>query len=148
MIAQTIKTTLSIKCGEPIEYGISNIQAGDLRIDPKVDTVVFDAVGGTLGDRIASELGRSSTFVSYGLLSGTPMSCFSTDARHKRFHLRDWVNPASPEKLEIWFQDVFSRMRATVVPDIADYPFMDWSKAVKHFQMRGRTRKPMLTFQR
>lgn len=129
------------------DYGVSNIQTEELRIDSAVDTVVFDAVGGPLGDRIASELGRSSAFVSYGLLSGTPMRNYSVKARYKRFHLRDWAKPASPEKLGVWFDEVFSRMGTTVLPDTADYSVEDWKKALKHFQMRGRTRKPMLTYQ-
>ncbi len=51
--------------------------------------LVFDAVGGELANTLLSVLPGSSTLISYGLLSGRPLTQTRGSATVRKFHLRE-----------------------------------------------------------
>ena len=51
--------------------------------------LVFDAVGGELANTLLSVLPASSILISYGLLSGQPLTQTRGSATVRKFHLRE-----------------------------------------------------------
>ncbi len=79
------------------QAGIYPILDADRALVEKVSQhsdLVFDAVGGELGNTLLSVLPASSTPVSYGLLSGRPLIQTRASAAVRKFHLREAL-PAS-----------------------------------------------------
>ncbi|MFP1530751.1 zinc-dependent alcohol dehydrogenase family protein, partial [Klebsiella quasipneumoniae] len=74
------------------QAGIYPILDADRALVEKVSQhsdLVFDAVGGELGNTLLSVLPASSTLVSYGLLSGRPLIQTRASAAVRKFHLRE-----------------------------------------------------------
>ncbi|MGP5036839.1 zinc-dependent alcohol dehydrogenase family protein, partial [Brachybacterium alimentarium] len=72
--------------------------------------VVFDAVGGLNAGKVARALEPGGQFISYGLLSGTPIHGsweFPSHVELKYFHLRQDAHNSDPVQFAQRFEEVF-----------------------------------------
>lgn len=127
-----------------LSNGINACRYREFSLPRPGDATVFDAVGGQVGDNLIARLGKGSEFVSYGLLSGSPLQNFTATIQPSRFHLRDWVGGAHNQRLHNWFAEVFRRLETTCLPEICEYAFDDWRAALDAFHLRDRWKKPVL----
>lgn len=105
--------------------------------------IIFDCVGGDTADRLLSIMSAGAQFVSYGLLSGHPIS--STRAKTlQRFHLRQHLATLSPRAFVGEFEEIWSRLRSDALPPPRLYPIEAWKEALAAVDEPGRTFKPML----
>jgi NADPH:quinone reductase-like Zn-dependent oxidoreductase len=111
----------------------------------------IDAVGGRLGGKVASVLGRGGTMLVYGLLSlehvplNTGRMIFhSTTVRG--FWLDDWFRRTPPAKQRESVGALLGLMAAgEVVPGVeAEYDLKDVVEAVRHAERPGRRGKILL----
>ncbi len=82
--------SLAAASGAPEQAGIYPILDTDRALMEKVSQhsdLVFDAVGGELANTLLSVLPGSSTLISYGLLSGRPLTQTRGSATVRKFHL-------------------------------------------------------------
>lgn len=131
------------------DMGIVPMRADDrnLRASARRCDIVFDAVGGPLADTLLSSVQASSQFISYGLLSGVPISQWDGNARPQRFHIREHLPPREDTATwQDWFAEIWARLPQTKQPTIKPYPVEQWRAALQQFNERGRTSKPALWF--
>lgn len=110
------------------------------------DVVCFDAVGGRLAENLLQAMPPDSEFLAYGLLSGEGIRRMPKTVRFNLFHLRNWIHSATHEDIVETFEEVFRRLQTAMLPGTAEYDWTDWRKAMEHFSIRGREKKPMLRF--
>ncbi len=90
--------------------------------------LVFDAVGGPVGDAILHAMARGD-FVSYGLLSGRPFRWRADGVHIHRFHLRDRLQGVVDSVWKAWFDKLWPRLRAADLPNVRRYPLAVWRAA-------------------
>jgi NADPH:quinone reductase-like Zn-dependent oxidoreductase len=106
--------------------------------------LVFDAVGGPAGSAILNALPTGGILVSYGLLSGLPLTASSqARGKHARFHLRESLGPMAPEDWQAMFAQLWPLLRTTYMPDTDIYPLEEWPRALAAYARPG-ARKPLL----
>ncbi|HEV2864370.1 MAG TPA: zinc-dependent alcohol dehydrogenase family protein [Pyrinomonadaceae bacterium] len=111
----------------------------------------IDAVGGRLGGKVASVLGRGGTMLVYGLLSlehvplNTGRMIFSSTTV-RGFWLDDWFRRTPPAKQRESVEALLGLMAAgEVVPAVeAEYDLKDVVEAVRHAARPGRRGKILL----
>lgn len=78
--------------------------------------LIFDCVGGRLGEKLVQQLAPGGVLVHYGLLSGEPLpaECFTSGEKKRveMFRLRDRIHTHPREKLPALFAPVFEHLRA------------------------------------
>lgn len=120
--------------------------AGVLDASSEAD-LVFDAVGGALGSAIIETMRAGTDFVSYGLLSGRPVSVPRMQGgRHRRFHLRDELASCGATEWQGWFEALWPKLRAAVHPPVASFALSSWRAALDAWSRPGRVAKPLLLF--
>ncbi|PLJ42394.1 alcohol dehydrogenase, partial [Klebsiella quasipneumoniae] len=72
--------------------------------------LVFDAVGGELGNTLLSVLPASSILISYGLLSGRPLIQTRASAAVRKFHLREALPGLSVAAWRAAFDEIWQRL--------------------------------------
>ncbi len=75
--------------------------------------LVFDAVGGELANTLLSVLPGSSTLISYGLLSGRPLTQTRGSATVRKFHLREALPTLSVAAWRAAFDEIWQRLPTT-----------------------------------
>lgn len=108
--------------------------------------VCFDAVGGALADTILTNLKADKTFVSYGLLSETPISNTGTEISIEQFHLRNWLKNITADEWNNYFVEIWDLLGETYTPDGEYFEVQNWRNAIEKFKTSGRKRKPVLRF--
>ncbi|MFI2238795.1 zinc-dependent alcohol dehydrogenase family protein [Streptomyces chrestomyceticus] len=113
---------------------------------------VLDAVGGPTGTLALQSLREGGQFVSYGLLSGEPLTVAPEELIFRDIALTGfWL----PERLGRWDAHRTDRLVRQVtgqlldgrlsVPEVEPYDLADAARAVRHSQCSGRTGKAVLT---
>ncbi|MBO1910159.1 hypothetical protein J4G37_35915 [Microvirga sp. 3-52] len=87
---------------------------------------------------------KDATFISYGLLSGQPVTGIEDFPLPQRFHIRDRLEGIGSETWSEWFQEIWSRLRRSTLPEVTYVPLTDWRKALAMFENSGRQTKPVL----
>jgi NADPH:quinone reductase-like Zn-dependent oxidoreductase len=108
--------------------------------------LVFDAVGGGLADFLLSVLPVTSTLVSYGLLSGRPLTQTRGCAVVRKFHLREALPTLSVEEWQGAFAEIWRRLPTTMQPPAQVVPLRDWREAIAAAGQPGRSGKILLDF--
>jgi len=119
----------------------------DVRHAAACSDIVFDAVGGPLATSIHESMHSDAQFVTYGLLSGEPMSLVHLRPLPQRFHLRDRLADIDPTTWQSWFRELWPGLRTAIHPDLALFAIADWRSALAHFQRPGRLSKTALEMQ-
>ncbi|QEM84007.2 zinc-dependent alcohol dehydrogenase family protein [Halomonas binhaiensis] len=109
--------------------------------------LVFDAVGGNLATILLGSMPKHAHLISYGLLSGMPFSHPMHGPSVTRFHIRDQFDGLQPSTWQAWFQEIWSLLRGSCLPEVERIPLENWHEALTLFQQSGRRFKPVLSFQ-
>ncbi len=111
-----------------------------------------DAVGGELGSRVASLLASGGTLVTYGVLSGQPITVDAGRMLFKEtimrgFWLSRWLRRAGPEKMGATFGALIPMLADGEVesPVEATYDLADVVQAAIHAARPGRSGKIVIT---
>lgn len=107
-------------------------------------TVVYDAVGGPLADKLLHHFTRPIQFYSYGLLSGRPITAYQTPTSPIRFHLRDAIAQASIDEWQQWFTTLWPLLQQVRSPEANIFTYRNWQKALTAFYQRDREFKPIV----
>jgi NADPH:quinone reductase-like Zn-dependent oxidoreductase len=118
----------------------------ELRTAARVADITFDSVGGTLGDTILAWQRSGARFVSYGLLSGTPLDDCRFGSRIDRFYLRLAQDGCTDEEWLALFEEIWRLLSVTRIPEIEIFPFENIQDALDYFYSGHRERKPVLQF--
>lgn len=105
--------------------------------------LVFDAVGGTLAQAMLDTLAPDALLISYGLLSGNPIA-HAMEHRVRLFHLRNELARLGPMNVQARFEEIWPRLRRSVLPPIKIYNACDWRNALAYSHEPGRLAKPVL----
>ena len=131
------------------QAGIYPILDADRALVEKVSQhsdLVFDAVGGELGNTLLSVLPASSTLVSYGLLSGRPLIQTRASAAVRKFHLREALPGLSVAAWRAAFDEIWQRLPTTTQPPAQRVALNDWREAIAAAGQPGRGGKILLDF--
>ncbi|MHA7901295.1 MAG: zinc-dependent alcohol dehydrogenase family protein [Henriciella sp.] len=129
-----------------LELGVVPLRPAEALEMSFAHSVCFDAVGGSFALELMKSLPSGSCFVSYGLLSGQPITIVPAGIDFRQFHLRNWIHTASAQEVQHKFDDLFDRLQSASLPGAAEYNWTEWPKALGHFWLRGRERKPVMRF--
>ena len=108
--------------------------------------LVFDAVGGELANTLLSVLPASSTLISYGLLSGRPLTQMRGSATVRKFHLREALPTLSVAAWRAAFDEIWQRLPTTSQPPAQRIALNDWRAAIAAAGQPGRGGKILLDF--
>lgn len=108
--------------------------------------LVFDAVGGELANTLLSVLPGSSTLISYGLLSGRPLTQTRGSATVRKFHLREALPTLSVAAWRAAFDEIWQRLPTTSQPPAQRIALNDWRAAIAAAGQPGRGGKILLDF--
>ena len=108
--------------------------------------LVFDAVGGELANTLLSVLPASSTLISYGLLSGRPLTQTRGSATVRKFHLREALPTLSVAAWRAAFDEIWQRLPTTSQPPAQRIALNDWRAAIAAAGQPGRGGKILLDF--
>ncbi|EPY0171155.1 zinc-dependent alcohol dehydrogenase family protein [Klebsiella pneumoniae] len=108
--------------------------------------LVFDAVGGELANTLLSVLPASSTLISYGLLSGRPLTQMRGSATVRKFHLREALPTLSVAAWRAAFDEIWQRLPTTSQPPAQRIALNDWREAIAAAGQPGRGGKILLDF--
>ena len=108
--------------------------------------LVFDAVGGELANTLLSVLPASSTLISYGLLSGRPLTQTRGSATVRKFHLREALPTLSVAAWRAAFDEIWQRLPTTSQPPAQRIALNDWREAIAAAGQPGRGGKILLDF--
>ncbi|VTO22907.1 oxidoreductase [Klebsiella variicola] len=92
--------------------------------------LVFDAVGGELANTLLSVLPASSLLISYGLLSGQPLTQTRGSATVRKFHLREALPTLSVAAWRAAFDEIWLRLPTTTQPPAQRIALNDWREAI------------------
>ncbi|KKI44197.1 alcohol dehydrogenase [Obesumbacterium proteus] len=106
--------------------------------------LVFDATGGELATSILQQLPESSTFISYGLLSGNPFKQQHPRPVVRWFHIRNYLNSWNSQQWHSLFSEIWSLLNTSMYSDSVRYPLYSWKEAICFYRESGRTGKPLL----
>lgn len=111
----------------------------------------IDAVGGQTGADAARSLGRHGVMLSYGLLSGEPISIdggrmIFRSLTVRGFWLSNWFRSVPAERRRVVSAELLGLMtRGEIAPPIeAEYPLKDIMQAVQHADRSGKRGKVLL----
>ncbi len=130
-----------------LQIGVTPIDAeafGQIASVAAHSDTAFDAVGGTLASRVLTCMKPGASFISYGLLSGSPFAVGPSGPAPQRFHLRDHIATAAASEWRNWFREIWPRLARSRLPDISPYRLNDWKDALALFYASGRASKPVL----
>lgn len=108
--------------------------------------LVFDAVGGELANTLLSVLPASSILISYGLLSGQPLTQTRGSATVRKFHLREALPTLSVAAWRAAFDEIWLRLPTTTQPPAQRIALNDWREAIAAADQPGRGGKILLDF--
>lgn len=108
--------------------------------------LVFDAVGGELANTLLSVLPGASTLISYGLLSGRPLTQTRGSATVRKFHLREALPTLSVAAWRAAFDEIWQRLPTTSQPPAQRIALNDWREAIAAAGQPGRGGKILLDF--
>lgn len=107
--------------------------------------LVFDALGGQIGNLVLSEMPGGTAFVAYGLLSGHSIRTAREDVRYHRFHLRDSLAVMTPDIWQSQFVRLWESLRSADLPPVSLHALHDWRHALQQIEAPGAA-KAVLTF--
>ncbi|MCP6359768.1 zinc-dependent alcohol dehydrogenase family protein [Klebsiella pneumoniae] len=131
------------------QVGIYPILDTDRALMEKVSQhsdLVFDAVGSELANTLLSVLPGSSTLISYGLLSGRPLTQTRGSATVRKFHLREALPTLSVAAWRAAFDEIWQRLPTTSQPPAQRIALNDWREAIAAAGQPGRGGKILLDF--
>ncbi|WP_313684903.1 zinc-dependent alcohol dehydrogenase family protein [Pantoea sp.] len=109
--------------------------------------LVFDAVGGTLGQLIWQTLPAEAHFVAYGVLTGQPVRVNASLPALHWFHVRHYLDALTPQAWQQLFVEIWSLLRVSECGGVTVFPLEQWQNAIAFYYQSGRERKPLLQMQ-
>jgi NADPH:quinone reductase-like Zn-dependent oxidoreductase len=106
--------------------------------------IVFDAVGGDVGQLIWRTLPEHAHFVAYGVLSGTPVKVNATRPALHWFHVRHTLGDIGAAPWQQLFSEIWPLLRDSECGEVEIFPLSEWRAAIESYHQSGRTRKPLL----
>ncbi|MGG7777859.1 zinc-dependent alcohol dehydrogenase family protein [Klebsiella aerogenes] len=131
------------------QYGVYPLLEGDRALIEQVSQysdLVFDAVGGELANFLLAVLPQRSTLVSYGLLSGKPLTQTRGCAAVRKFHLREALPTLSVDSWQAAFTGIWRQLPTTAQPAAQVIKLCDWREAIAAAGQPGRGGKILLDF--
>ena len=129
--------------------GVCPVMAQDLAtlqlISHEAD-LVFDAVGGELATLMLQALSPNASLISYGLLSGQPVSYRRGQAKVVKFHLREALPQLDERAWQAAFNELWRLLPQTVLPPVRIIPWRQWRLALEAVREVGRAEKILLDF--
>nr|WP_310617256.1 zinc-dependent alcohol dehydrogenase family protein [Pantoea cypripedii] len=106
--------------------------------------LVFDAVGGTLGQLIWQTLPAEAHFVAYGVLTGQPVRVNASLPALHWFHVRHYLDALTPQAWQQLFVEIWSLLRESACGEVTVFPLEQWQNAIACYYQSGRDKKPLL----
>lgn len=111
-----------------------------------VTDVVFDAVGGDVGQLIWQQLNENAQFVAYGVLSGKPVQVKAARPALHWFHVRHTLGEIGMTQWQHLFAQLWPLLRNSDCGEVEIFPLTEWRAAIDCYHQSGRARKPLLCF--
>lgn len=112
-----------------------------IRLLKKTD-IVFDSIGGNIGSIIINNMRLDSIFVTYGLLSGMPLTINRERYRMvKNFHLKDVIKTLDQYQWKDIFYNLWPRLVETELHTLKHFRLNDWENALEYYSSSGRQTK-------
>ncbi|WP_343553597.1 zinc-dependent alcohol dehydrogenase family protein [Pantoea sp.] len=106
--------------------------------------LVFDAVGGEIGQLLWQSLPLEAQFVAYGVLSGKPLQVTAARPALHWFHVRHSLADLAHQDWQQWFTELWPLLRSSECGEVEIFPIAQWQEAIRCYQQSGRARKPLL----
>ncbi|WP_370585639.1 zinc-dependent alcohol dehydrogenase family protein [Pantoea sp. S61] len=110
--------------------------------------IVFDAVGGDVGQLIWQALPEHAHFVAYGVLSGTPVKVNANRPALHWFHVRHTLGDIGAAQWQQLFFALWPLLHNSECGEVEIFPLSEWRAAIESYHQSGRSRKPMLCLDR
>ncbi|REC95284.1 zinc-dependent alcohol dehydrogenase family protein [Kushneria indalinina] len=91
---------------------------------------IFDATGGRLADRLLTHMPSEGIFVTYGALSGVPISSRRMSGRVRHFHLRDHIKGLDRDEWQSSFETLWALLRDIDMPPVRHFRLAEWRQAL------------------
>lgn len=106
--------------------------------------LVFDAVGGEIGQLLWQSLPLEAQFVAYGVLSGKPVQVTAARPALHWFHVRHSLAGIAHQDWQQGFAELWPLLRSSECGEVEIFPLAQWQDAIHYYQQSGRDRKPLL----
>ncbi|SNY75679.1 NADPH:quinone reductase [Pantoea sp. GL120224-02] len=106
--------------------------------------IVFDAVGGDVGQLIWRTLPEHAHFVAYGVLSGAPVKVNAARPALHWFHVRHTLGDIGAAPWQQLFSKIWPLLRDSECGEVEIFPLKEWRAAIESYHQSGRARKPLL----
>ncbi|MGK3137817.1 zinc-dependent alcohol dehydrogenase family protein [Pantoea trifolii] len=106
--------------------------------------LVFDAVGGEVGQLIWQALSVDAEFIAYGVLSGKPVRVNAPRPALHWFHVRHTLEDLAHQDWQRLFSELWPLLRASECGEVEIFPLAHWREAIQCYHQSGRERKPLL----
>lgn len=129
------------------QLGIASLletQREDIAAAAQQSDVVFDAVGGDVGQLIWHALPAEAQFVAYGVLSGKPVRVNAAHPALHWFHVRHTLEDLAHPDWQQLFCLLWPLLRNSDCGETAIFPLAHWRDAIHDYHQSGRIRKPLL----
>ena len=126
--------------------GLEGLPESALEAIPAISAqtdVVFDAVGGAVGQLIWQHLPQQAHFVAYGVLSGKPVQVNAARPLLHWFHVRHTLGDISTTQWQQLFAQVWPLLRSSDCGEVEIFPLSQWRAAIDSYHQLGRARKPL-----
>lgn len=119
-------------------------QRADIAIAARHCDIVFDAVGGDIGQSIWQALPTAADFVAYGVLSGKPVQVNAQRPTLHWFHVRHTLEGLANRDWQRQFEALWPLLRVSDCGEVEIFPLAQWREAIHCYHQSGRDRKPLL----
>lgn len=106
--------------------------------------LVFDAVGGEIGQLIWQALAVDAEFIAYGVLSGKPVRVNAPRPALHWFHVRHTLEDLAHQDWQQLFSELWPLLRASECGEVEIFPLAHWRDAIQCYHQSGREHKPLL----
>lgn len=106
--------------------------------------IVFDAVGGDVGQLIWRTLPEHAHFVAYGVLSGAPVKVNAARPALHWFHVRHTLGDIGAAPWQQLFSKIWPLLRDSECGEVEIFPLKEWRAAIESYHQSGRAHKPLL----
>lgn len=106
--------------------------------------LVFDAVGGEIGQLIWQALSVDAEFIAYGVLSGKPVRVSGARPALHWFHVRHTLEDLAHQDWQLLFSELWPLLRDSKCGGVEIFPLANWRDAIQCYHQSGRDSKPLL----
>lgn len=123
---------------------LAETQRAEIAAAAQQCNLVFDAVGGEIGQLIWQALSVDAEFIAYGVLSGKPVRVNAPRPTLHWFHVRHTLEDLAYQDWQRLFSELWPLLRASECGEVEIFPLANWRDAIHCYHQSGRERKPLL----